>query len=161
MSLPIDFTPSDARSLSGHLNAIATLVNQLVDGTGWRNVSSLLSNGATASRVLIRRKGDVVTLRVRGLKGNSTAAAINWLTGLPSGWAPAYDLYFRVLGARVSTTGNPVTAVTTINDQITVGAGGQLGCPGDLQSSTGADFEISWVANGGFPAPANYPGAGA
>lgn len=55
---------------AGHDKAhtdVNKLVNQLAIGTGWRNVSSLLTDGWTVTAIQIKRNGDEVTVRFRGL----------------------------------------------------------------------------------------------
>lgn len=54
--------------------------------TGWRNISGLLINGWTVSRMSIRRYGDTVCLQLNGLN-KSEATSDNFLAGI-QGFAP-------------------------------------------------------------------------
>lgn len=72
-------TIDQIRGLPEKLAALAT------PDTGWRDITSLLSNGWASSRVLIRRQGNWTVLRITGLNP-ATATGSYFLTGLPAGW---------------------------------------------------------------------------
>ena len=72
-----------------------------VPDTGWRDISSSLSNSWSGS-LMVRRVGNTCFLRISGLSGNAT-----WQTvaSIPTGFAPAHSTY--ALGREVLSTGYP------------------------------------------------------
>lgn len=149
--------PGEA-GLSAAVSALEVTVKQNTEGTGWRNIASLVTGGATVAGLKIIRIGPIVYLRILDLRGNAgTSAGINFVTGLPVGWRPADGLYERPLGTRIVTVGNPVTSVTATSDQITIGNAGSFGCNGDIDTSDTSWLEVRWVASGNFPTT-NLPG---
>ena len=141
MALATDYGPNDARSLSGAINAANTLINQLTDGTGWRNVLTLVEAGASSTAVQMIRRGNEVTVRALAASPNS---ALRWISNLPAGWRPAANTSKKVLGA-----------------DIIIGSGGFINFVANTPTSSQTWIEFTYEVPGAFPLPANYPGSGA
>lgn len=93
---PLDPLPTSiTAAANGHLayhNGTNTRVNQMLDGTFWRDVGALLLNGWTvgyAGRILIRRVGNRVELFAKHLDG--TAATSTTLLTIPAGFRNNVD----------------------------------------------------------------------
>lgn len=90
MALPTNVTPNTPGHATLHNEANAE-INLLSRDTGWRDVSSLLTNGFTVSTLLrIRRKDDRVQLLIRGLSGVSATNTV--FMACPKGFEPVTDI---------------------------------------------------------------------
>lgn len=130
MALKTNWVASDPGVL-GWMNELSTLTNQLTDGTGWRNIASLLVAGSgTATNVQVIRRGTRVTVRMLG----ATTTNLNLLAGLPVGWRPATNVSFKLLGV-----------------DIIVGSAGSINFLTNVAMSALSWTEFSYEAAGAFP----------
>lgn len=87
--MTLSYVPVVGADLVTILDDIKTEHNHLYDGTGWRDISSLLSNGWTATRVRLIRRGNRAILKVAGLDG--TAATASTILTATVGFRPGFD----------------------------------------------------------------------
>lgn len=87
--MTLNYTSAVGADLLVILDAIKAEHNKLYDGTGWRDVSSLLSNGWTATRIRLIRRGNRAILKVAGLDG--TLATASTIITVPVGFRPGFD----------------------------------------------------------------------
>lgn len=126
-----------------HTNEVHLRINELYDGTGWRNLSSTLINGWTASKIQIIRRGWRVTLIIRNLVSTSGTGTTQIMSSLPVGFRPAAAL---------------VRYPTADNSQFYIEIGGQVTAPVTVFTPVGADIVIEWDAVGALPTT-GLPGA--
>ncbi|AOZ65043.1 hypothetical protein KDJ05_gp02 [Arthrobacter phage Oxynfrius] len=108
--------------------------------TGWRNIGALLINGWTASAILIRRFGSLVTMKIFNLDG--AAFTSTTFVNLPAGFRTAHGSSSFI-----------AVSTSTVNALLVMDANG------DCRAQTGitkygatAYTEISWQTTDTWPA---------
>ncbi|AOZ65105.1 hypothetical protein KDI99_gp02 [Arthrobacter phage Greenhouse] len=121
--------------------------SQLIFGdTGWRDVSSLLINGWTASQIYLRRYGDRVTLKMYNVDG-AAAAGVPSILNLPLGFRPPHG-----------TSTFPVYTQSTTISTVSVSNGGTVNAPGGVTKYGAASFtEVTFSTIDSWPGA--LPGA--
>ncbi|AOT24030.1 hypothetical protein SEA_SUPPI_2 [Arthrobacter phage Suppi] len=121
--------------------------SQLIFGdTGWRDISSLLANGWTATSLYLRRFNDKVTLKMYNVDG-SLAAGNPSILNLPLGFRTPHGT--STFG--VYTTGTGLSTVSVSN-------GGTVNAPGGVTRYGAAAFtELSYSTIDSWPSV--LPGA--
>lgn len=135
MALPTNIVAGSTGHV-GHTIEVHTKVNEMYDGTGWRNLASTLINGWTATKIQIIRRGWRVTLIIRGLTSTSGTGTTQIVSSLPLGFRPGAAL---------------VRFPTADNSQFYIDIGGQVTAPVTVSTPGGADIWIEWDAVGALP----------
>jgi hypothetical protein len=92
MPLDTNFTASTTNPAE-KVNATNVAVNRLTDGTGWRDITSLLINGWVADRVWLIRRGNRVILKFSNLNGTAATGSTIIATATLAGFRPAADTH--------------------------------------------------------------------
>lgn len=81
LTLPTNITPGTTATFEQDVEAAWAFINDASRDTGWRNVTSLLANGWTATAVYVRRIDEWVFWEFRTLDGSAaTTAAVMPMT---------------------------------------------------------------------------------
>ena len=112
---------------------------QIIYGdTGWRELSASLLNGWTASSLMVRRYGNLVTMKIFNL--DSSAATNDTFFLPPSGWTRAHGAGVLLFPK----TSSSVAYLTLASTGCTfTGRSGVYG--------TGGYTEVSWTTDGAWP----------
>lgn len=93
LNLPTNISPGVTATFEVDVEAAWAELNRLSKDTGWRNITSLLINGWTATHIMVRRTIDRVYWEFRNLNGSAaTSATFLDLTGLDA-FKPPFTAY--------------------------------------------------------------------
>lgn len=87
-TLPENITPGTTATFEVDVEAAWKELNRLSYDTGWRDVTSLLQNGWTATVVRVRRVVDEVFWEFENLNGSAATSATIFTLSAFSGFAP-------------------------------------------------------------------------
>lgn len=144
--LPANRASNDAGFIPAY-NQVEEALNQIMVGTGWRNISSLLISSVTATGIRICRRGPRVHLQFNTLAHSAGANAFILTSGLPTGWRPDKDHWGRFFA-----DGSTLPSYTVLAD-------GRIQMNLAVQS-VAAWQEISWLASSATW-PTELPGVAA